>query len=318
MSIGSLQRAVNLSRGQLDQALKLLELDGAVEKVRGLYARTAAPWQPDEERIARVIATRKLELEQMRTYVTYPGCRMEYLTRLLDDPAAGPCGRCANDVGKGMPHDVDPVLVQAAIDFLRRSLRVIEPRKRWVEGGGPEGASVIAEPNEDGVALSVLGDAGWGRDVGRARVGHAGYSSALVGAAVSAIRDSWRPDPAPDWVTAIPSRGVPGALDGRDRVTELGRAIASGLGLPFVACLTTTPGAESQASMQNSVLQLANARAGVAFSASAGAIPSGPVLLVDDLVDSRWTLTVAGALLRANHSGPVLPFALAGANQREG
>ena len=70
--------------------------------------------------------------------------------------------------------------------------------------------------------------------------------------------------------------------------------------------------------MQNSVLQLANARAGVAFSASAGAIPSGPVLLVDDLVDSRWTLTVAGALLRANHSGPVLPFALAGANQREG
>ncbi len=316
LSIGSLQRAVNLSRGQLDQALKLLELDGAVEKIRGLYARTALPWQPDEERIARVIATRKLELEQMRTYVTYPGCRMEYLTRLLDDPAAGPCGRCANDVGKGMPHDVDPALVQAAIDFLRRSLRMIEPRKRWVEGGGPNGASVIAEPNEDGVALAVLGDAGWGRDVGRGRVGAGaaggvgGYSPALVSAAVGAIRDSWRPVPAPEWVTAIPSRR------GR-RVLDLGRAIAAGLELPFVETVAVAPEGESQSAMQNSVLQLANARASVALRPGA-AIPVGPVLLVDDLVDSRWTMTVVGALLREQGSGPVLPFALAVVNAREG
>ncbi|MBA2380668.1 MAG: RecQ family ATP-dependent DNA helicase [Chloroflexi bacterium] len=311
LSLGSLQREVNLSRGQLDQALKLLELDGAVEKIRGLYARTAAPWQPDEERIARVIATRELELAQMRTYVTYAGCRMEYLTRLLDDPAAGPCGRCANDVGKGMPHSVDATLVQAAIDFLRRSLRTIEPRKRWVEAGGPDGASVIAEPNEDGVALSVLGDAGWGRDVGRGRVGDTGYSSALVGASITAIRDSWRPDPAPGWVTAIPSRG------GLSRVTALAREIAVGLGLPFVDALATAYDARPQSAMQNSVLQLDNARAALALRPGV-AIPDGPALLVDDLVDSRWTMTVAGALLRAAGSGPVLPYALAVANPREG
>ncbi len=311
LSLGSLQRRVNLSRGQLDQALKLLELDGAVEKIRGLYARTAAPWQPDEARIARVSETRKLELDQMRTYVTDPGCRMEYLTRLLDDPDAGPCGRCANCVGRGMPHDVDRELVQAAIDYLRKSLRTIEPRKRWVEGGGPDGASVIAEPNEPGVALAVLGDAGWGRDVGRGRTGTDGYSSALGGASANAIRDSWRPDPAPEWVTAIPSRG------GQPRVTALAREIAAGLSLPFVDVLATAYDARPQSAMQNSVLQLDNARAALSLRAGV-AIPGSPVLLVDDVVDSRWTMTVAGALLRAAGSGPVLPYALAVANPRDG
>jgi ATP-dependent DNA helicase RecQ len=37
----------------------------------------------------------------------------------------------------------------------------------------------------------------------------------------------------------------------------------------------------------------------------------GPVLLVDDLVDSRWTVTVAGAALRQAGARAVLPFALA-------
>jgi ATP-dependent DNA helicase RecQ len=311
LSLGSLQREVNLSRGQLDQALKLLELDGAIEKVRGLYARTDAPWQPDEERIERVIATRKLELEQMRAYVGYAGCRMEYLTRLLDDPDAGPCGRCANDVGQGMPHEVDQEIVQAAIDFLRRSLREIEPRKRWVEGGGPDGATVVASPNEAGVALSVLGDAGWGRDVGRGRTGDGGYSPALVGASVTAIRDSWRPDPAPEWVAAIPSRG------GLPRVTALARGIAEGLGLPFVDALANAYDARPQAAMHNSVLQLENARVAVSLRAGVS-VPAGPVLLVDDLVDSLWTMTVAGALLRSAGSGSVLPFVLAVSRGGEG
>jgi len=40
-------------------------------------------------------------------------------------------------------------------------------------------------------------------------------------------------------------------------------------------------------------------------------LPREPVLLVDDLVDSRWTLTVAAWLLRSHGSGEVWPFALA-------
>jgi ATP-dependent DNA helicase RecQ len=301
-TLGMLQRAVNLSRGQIDQALKLLELDGAVGRTGSRYYRTPRPWQPDEERIARVSATRRLELQQMRDYVTYAGCRMEYLTRLLDDPAAEPCGRCANDTGRGMPREVNPEVVRAAVNFLRRSLRRIEPRLRWVESGPSAGA--VPNPNEVGMALCLYGDAGWGRDVERGRVVDKRFSDALVVAAVRAIRDQWRPEPAPEWVTSVPARGS-------GRVGEFAAAVAAQLGLPYVESLTTdeTGEAQPQHAMQNSVLQLANARKKLGVTGAA--VLPGPVLLIDDIVDSRWTLTVAGALLREDGSGPVLPFALA-------
>jgi len=45
--------------------------------------------------------------------------------------------------------------------------------------------------------------------------------------------------------------------------------------------------------------------------AEALASTNGPVLLVDDLADSRWTITVAGRLLRRAGASGVLPFALA-------
>jgi ATP-dependent DNA helicase RecQ len=318
-SIGRFQRAVNLTRGQLDQALKQLELDGALTKTGGRWSRTAEPWAPDEERIARVTATRRAELEQMQAYVTTDSCRMAFLTGLLDDPATGPCGRCANDVGKGMPHAVDPDRVRAAIDYLRRSLRPIEPRKRWVEGaagvgaegGGAAGSTVIAEPNEPGIALCVAGDAGWGREIVRARGGVGRFPDGLVVAATRAIRDQWRPDVPPAWVTSIPSRTA------RALVAGFAASLAAELGLPYVAAFTTAAEGRPQAAMQNSVLQLENARAKLAIAPDAGALPRGAVLLVDDLVDSRWTMTVAGTLLREAGSGPVLPFALAEARARD-
>ncbi|MDQ3128763.1 MAG: RecQ family ATP-dependent DNA helicase [Chloroflexota bacterium] len=328
-SIGRFQRAVNLTRGQLDQALKQLELDGALTKTGGRWSRTAEPWAPDEERIERVTATRRAELEQMRAYVTTTDCRMAFLTGLLDDPATGPCGRCANCVGKGMPHAVDPARTRAAIDFLRRSLRPIEPRKRWVEGaagvgadgGGAAGSTVIGAPNEEGIALCVAGDAGWGRDIVRARGGDGRFPDGLVVAATRAIRDQWQPDPSPEWVTSVPSRAAEAVVRG------FAEALAAELKLPYVATLTApiaalagavAPGTpRPQAAMQNSVLQLENARSKLAIDSTA-TVPTGPVLLVDDLVDSRWTLTVAGSLLRAAGSGPVLPFALAEARGREG
>jgi ATP-dependent DNA helicase RecQ len=121
------------------------------------------------------------------------------------------------------------------------------------------------------------------------------------------MRDQWRPEPAPEWVTAVPSRHA--------QVGEFAAAVAAQLGLPYVETLTSMAEGEPQKAMQNSVLQLANARTKVGIAGSA--VLAGPVLLIDDLVDSRWTMTVAGSLLREHGSGPVLPFALAVASSRE-
>ena len=108
MSAPAIERKVNLPKGQITQALKLLELDGAVARDGSRYLRTPNPWQQDEERIERVLAARRLELGQMQAYMRHDGCYMEFLARLLDDPAAAPCGRCSNDVGRGLRREVDP------------------------------------------------------------------------------------------------------------------------------------------------------------------------------------------------------------------
>ena len=126
--IRSLQAQVNLPYGQIEKALKLLEVDGAVAKDRGRFVRTAMPWEQDEAWVAAVLEARRRELASMQAYVDTTDCRMEFLGRLLNDPAAGPCGHCANDGGVRWPRTVDEAIVRDAVAFLRRDVRGIDPR----------------------------------------------------------------------------------------------------------------------------------------------------------------------------------------------
>ena len=310
MSLGGLEKAVNLKRGRLTQALKLLELDGAVAREGSRYLRTPNPWSQDEERIARVIAARRTELEQMQAYMRHDGCLMAFLVRLLDDPDPAPCGRCANCTGEGLPRTVDDELVRAAVSFLRRDLRTIKPRLQWAPDAVEGLSGRITPPNEGGMALCVYGDAGWGRDVQRGKYVDGAFSRELADASARAIRDRWHPTPAPTWVTALPTSSRRGLVD------AFARSLADRLGLPYVEALTVLDGAEPQKAMQNSAQQLRNAH--LKLGIDGPAVRPGPVLLVDDIVDSGWTLTVAGWLLRTHGSGEVHPFALAVASARDG
>ncbi|HWQ70587.1 MAG TPA: ATP-dependent DNA helicase RecG, partial [Patescibacteria group bacterium] len=73
--------------------------------------------------------------------------------------------------------------------------------------------------------------------------------------------------------------------------------------------LVKTEDRPQQKSMANSTQQARNVDGSLAINMRS--LPAGPVLLVDDMVDSRWTLTVAAWLLRSHGSGEVLPLALA-------
>lgn len=309
MTIGGLEKTVNLKRGRITQALKLLELDGAVVHERGHFRRTPNPWTQDEERIARVIAARRAELAQMQAYLHHDGCLMEFLVRLLDDPDPVPCGRCVNCTGLGLPRTVDDDLVRAAVSFLRRDLRTIKPRLMWATDAAEGLSGRIAPPNGTGMALCVYGDAGWGRDVQRGKYVDGAFSRELVAASARAIRERWHPTPPPEWVTALPSNAKPGLVEG------FASSLADQLGLPYVGALTVLVGAEQQKAMQNSAQQLRNAHLKLDIDGSV--VLPGPVLLVDDIVDSGWTLTVAGWLLRNHGSGVVHPFSLAVASARD-
>src|SRR5262249_49007795 len=94
LSTPVLETRVDLRRSRLELMLKVLDVDGAVRRVRGGWEATGAAWVHDTQRYARIAAAREAEQDAMRSYVTTDGCRLEYLRRCLDDPAAVPCGRC--------------------------------------------------------------------------------------------------------------------------------------------------------------------------------------------------------------------------------
>jgi len=156
----------------------------------------------------------------------------------------------------------------------------------------------------DGKVLSIMNDGGWGTMVAEDRASGR-YREELVNATVQLVKERWKPHPAPTWVACVPSTKRP------DPVADFTRRLATKLEIPFLDALRKVRENKPQRLMQNRFHQCRNLDG--AFKV-AGKIRFGPVLLIDDLVDSTWTMTVAAALLLKARSGPVLPLALARVN----
>ncbi len=308
MTLSKIERLVNVRRSEIEKVLQLAELDGGVGRDGGRYFRTLNPWAPDVERATRVSALRRAELAQIQAYTTHDGCLMEFLRTALDDPGAAPCGHCANDGAEAVAHGVSEAVVLEATTYLRRDFRPLEPRKLWPAGAvsGFSGPIRIDQRPEVGRALSMYGDAGWGRLVRDGKYVAGIFDSRLVEAAAELVA-RWGPDPFPSWVTAIPSASRP-AL-----VHDFAVALAARLGLPFEDVFSAAGGA-SQKTMENSVQRFRNVHAKLTLVTPQ---PDPlPVLLIDDIADSGWTFTYAGWLLRTSGVDRVYPLALAVASNR--
>lgn len=241
----------------------------------------------------------------MQEYVALRAGHMEFLIRALDGDPGAP-GALPSPALAPLPADVEPLLVREALAFLQRCHLPIEPRKMWPNGGLPRmklggkiAAKGLAQP---GMALCYWRDAGWGEEVRRGKYETGRFSEDLVAACVALVRE-WRPTPGPAWVTCIPSLRRP------DLAPDFAGRLAQALDLPFVEALHRIEDRAEQRTMANSAQQACNVD-GV-FAVTDEPLPAGPVLLVDDRVDSRWTLTVAAWLLRTHGAGEVWPLALA-------
>ena len=230
---------------------------------------------------------------------------MEFLIRALD----GEPGAVQPPDLAPLPTEVAPEILQDAVMFLRRTSLPITPRKQWPAGGLPQyglrGRIANEHLAEDGRALCIWRDSGWGELVWRGKYRDGRFADDLVDTSVELV-ERWTPDPLPGWVTCVPSRRRP------DLVPDFARRLAAKMGLPFVQLLEKVRDTAEQRSMENSTQQARNVDG--AFQVAGGPLP-GPVLLVNDLVDSRWTLTVAAWLLRSRGSGAVWPLSLASAGR---
>lgn len=310
VSTPALEARVDLRRTPLELLLKVLDVDGAVRRVSGGWVATGVPWSYDRERYGRIAAEREAEQQHMIEYETTTGCRMAFLQRSLDDDTAAPCGRCDTCAGAWFATEIAATAVDTAAGAIDRVGVPIEPRKQWPTGadrlGVPaKGRIPAGEQAAEGRALARLTDLGWGNAL-RSLLA-AGTADAPVPAPVLAgcvrVLAEWRWAERPVAVIAMPSRRHPLLVDSVARgLADVGR-------LPYLGALEPVGGGPTGEPGGNSAFRVA----GVwdRFGAAGLDVPDGPVLLVDDLADSRWTLTVAARTLRLAGASAVLPFALA-------
>lgn len=310
VSTPSLEAMVDIRRTPLELLLKVLDVDGAVRRVQGGWVATGEPWVYDEERYRRIAAERVAEQQHMIEYETTDGCRMEFLQRSLDDATAAPCGRCDNCAGVWYPTAIGAEATATAAKALDRVGVPIEPRRAWPTGADRLGVPVkgripTTEQAGEGRALARLTDLGWGgrlREVFAAGAADAPVSPQLLAACVRVLAD-WGWNERPVAVVAMPSRSKPLLVDSLARgLAEVGR-------LPDLGALEPVDGGPSGQPGGNSAFRLAGVWG--RFTAAGLDVPAGPVLLVDDLADSRWTLTIAARELRLAGAAEVLPFTLA-------
>ncbi|HEX6518693.1 MAG TPA: RecQ family ATP-dependent DNA helicase [Streptosporangiaceae bacterium] len=314
LSTAALETHVDLSRGRLEQMLKVLDVDGAVRRVAGGWQATGQPWAYDAERYERVAAERAREQQAMLDYQTTRECRMEYLRRQLDDPGAAPCGRCDNCTGRHWPADVPETgsaaagglgkFSTAARERLLRPGVEVEPRRMWPTGmtqaKGKIPDSLLAA---QGRALGRLTDIGWGTTLRGLLGGDDEPVPAQIMDAVIKVLAAW------DWVDRPAAVATMPSLTKPVLIGSLGERIAAVGRLSYLGSLRYRgdgPGPRRH----NSAQRLSSLWEAFEVPDGIGQVP-GPVLLVDDRIESGWTMTVAAKLIREAGAPAVLPFALA-------
>ncbi|MEG3631542.1 RecQ family ATP-dependent DNA helicase [Streptomyces poriticola] len=326
LSLPALEPLVELRRSRLETMLKVLDVDGAVRRVKGGWTATGQPWAYDAERYAWVARQRKAEQQAMREYASTADCRMEFLQRLLDDEGAKPCGRCDNCAGPRFTEETSAGALDAARADLGRAGVEVEPRRMWPTGLPAIGIDLKgrippAEQAGHGRALGRLSDIGWGNRLRPMLAPHApdGPVPDDVAQAVVGVLADWAKEPG-GW--------APGAPDGRARpvgvvtvasqsrpllIRSVGERIAEIGRLPLLGTVECA-GDAARGSRSNSAQRLKSLDGALSVPpalASALAEQPGPVLLVDDFTETGWTLAVAARLLRRAGAQDVLPLVLA-------
>lgn len=313
------EQYINMKPTKVKACLKYLTVNGDIYKEKrevggkksgAMYYKTPRPWNPDLEKSAKITSMRKKELRQMNDFIELSDCYMEYIARCLDDAAAKRCGKCSNCLGHPLINQsISNSDVAEAEKFIREDFNIIEPRKMWAPGVEVDGKKKILSQYlcSEGRVLSNYGDAGWGKIVSEGKYRKNHFDEELVDASYKLLK-SFVEENQIQWVTNIPSIRRP------NLVRDFARQLAEKLGLEYLDAIQKTEDAKPQKELNNSYLQFRNAF----DSFEVKEVLDGNVLLVDDMVDSKWTFTTCGYKLRKKGSGEVYPFALANSAGRNG
>ncbi|SDS88750.1 ATP-dependent DNA helicase, RecQ-like [Pseudomonas asplenii] len=307
LTIRELEEHSNLSHGQIEKILKLLSVESPAPLIKhqSKWLRTPIHYELDQNRVNRLTELREHEWQQVLAYLNEPRCLMAFLRHALDDAENDACGKCVRCLERELVSSkVDGRLVHQAATFIRHAELPIKPKKQIAKGGFehygfPTNLPLNIQAAE-GRVLSQWRDGGWGELAANGKeLGH--FDDALVSAMAEMIQSRWQPNPKPTWLCCVPSLGHP------TLVPNFAQRLANALGVPFVNCVIKVRQNEPQKWQNNRFHQCRNLDGVFAVNAH---IPPGPVLLVDDMIDSGWTMTVIAALLKQAGSEHVYPLAI--------
>ncbi|MCY4160999.1 MAG: RecQ family ATP-dependent DNA helicase [Flavobacteriaceae bacterium] len=307
-SVPEIEKDLNLQRGKVNKVFKYLsvQIPSPIIKVGSKWYRTALEFKLDKSIIEHLTSQREIEWNQIQEYINTSGCRMAFLQKALNDSNVKNCKKCDNCLNQSL--DVDEysksVVIQAK-KFLQQIEFPIEARKLIPKDACPtygfQGRISSDLMASEGRVLSRWADDGWGSMVRDGKIsGH--FTDDLVEAVADMILNRWKPSPFPKWMTYVPSARNP------DLVRSYSRRLAEKLGLPFLEVLIATGKSKPQKEQQNSFHQCHNLDDAFELIVP---ILQEPVFLVDDIVDSGWTFTIASVLIRQAGSREVYPIALA-------
>lgn len=315
LTLRDIEARTNLRYGQIEKTIKLLSVEypSPVLLENRRWYRTAVPFAFNQQRIDHLTRQRETEWQEVRQYIATDECKMAFIQRALDEPTTERCGQCSScQTHHLLDYREDRSLIESANLFLQRADLPLILNRQVAAGAfstyGFQGNFPDSLRAEEGRVLSRWGDSGWGAEVARDK--HRGYfSDSLVAGLAEMISDRWAPNPPPSWVCCAPSLQHP------ELVPDFARRLAQFLELPFVDVIVKVRDNQPQKLQQNRYHQCQNLD-GV-FQVSS-ALPNGPVLLVDDIIDSGWTMTVLAALLRQAGCEKVYPVALASTSVKNG
>ncbi len=306
LSVPQFLKEVNLSQGRVEKTLSLLALESppSITKSGRHWQKTEVALSKDFwERAERLTTLRRREKQRMREYVHLPfGQHMSFLISELDGDPSDVITSSLQALSEDYPNDK----LREANIFLKRYHLPINPRKQWPNGGlkhsNNHGKIAKSYQANSGKVLSLLGDAGLGDLVNVGKNQQQYFSEELIDACVVMFK-RWDPQPAPTWVTCVPSLRNP------TLVPDFAKRLAQALNLSFRVAIEKTDSRPEQIKFNNSFQQARNVDG--ALAPIQDQILSSPVLLVDDVILSGWTLTISSWLLRKNGCGEVWPLALA-------
>lgn len=311
--LGDLQKCINMNQRKINACLKYLTVSGDIYKDGKKYYKTANKlWQPGLKKSKKITQIRDDELKNVQQFSDTNICYMKYIGESLDDKKMAVCGKCSNCIGKALfPLEIDQEILYRAEEFLKEAFYIIKPRKQWPKDEKVEGTLNIPDKfqMEEGLVLSNYGDAGWGRTVSKEKYIYGNFSDSLVEASAKLLR-SFVKENQIVYLTSIPSIRHP------NLVLNFAERLAKRLNLIYIDTLEKIKNVSQQKELNNSYLQYENADK--SFSVRKIDLPSENILLVDDMVDSKWTLTVCSYKLRKAGSGKIYPFALANSSGNDG